>query len=84
MPTAPELGDVTAEIGGREITRQFDSEQFTSTYGYIRITREISVDLEREKDSRRYQLDSGLACSEEFSFITAADSIFYRCIQLPV
>ena len=59
MPPAPKLGDVTAEIRHVEVSHQFDTEQFGCTDGDVGITREVTIDLEGEKDSGKQQ---GASC----------------------
>lgn len=38
MPTSPELRYVPAEIRHVEIAHQFDTEQLSRAYGYVRVT----------------------------------------------
>ena len=51
MPTAPEFGDVAAEIGYIEVAAQTDAEQFGATDSDIAIAREVAINLNREQDS---------------------------------
>ena len=60
MPTTPEFGDVTTEIGHVEVSHQLDTEQFRRTDGDIRVSGKISVNLEGKQDCRQEQGASGL------------------------
>lgn len=50
MPTTPELGYVTREIGIVEVAHEFDAEEFSGSDSYVRISGEIAVDLKGEED----------------------------------
>lgn len=49
MPTTPKLRNVAAEIRHIEVAHQPDTEQLRRTDGYIRIPREVAVNLKREE-----------------------------------
>ena len=46
MPTAPELRYIAREVWHIEVAHQFDTKQLSRTDRYIRVTREIAIDLE--------------------------------------
>ena len=48
VPPAPKLGYVAAEIRHVEVTHQLDAEQLGCAYGYVGISRKITVYLESE------------------------------------
>ena len=52
MPTTPKLRNVPAEIRHVEVAHQPDTEQFRRTDGYIRIPREVAVNLKRKQHRR--------------------------------
>ena len=49
MPTPPEFRYVPAEIRYVEIAHQSDTEQLSRAYGYIRVAREVAVNLYGEQ-----------------------------------
>ena len=53
MPTAPELGNVTAEIRRLEVLHRRESEQLSCADGHIRIAREVTIYLEGVQDCRK-------------------------------
>ena len=55
VPPAPKLSNVPTEIRHVEITHQFYAEQLGRAYGYVGITREITVNLESEEDGSKKQ-----------------------------
>lgn len=60
MPSAPELGYVTREIGIVEVAHEFDAEEFSGSDSNVRITGEIAVDLESKKNRSKKQRRAGL------------------------
>ena len=60
MPSSPKLRYVAREIGVVEIAHQFDSKEFSSTDGYVRIAGEVSVNLERKENSGQQKCGTGL------------------------
>lgn len=55
MPTTPKLRNVPAEIRHVEVAHQPDTKQLRRTDGYIRIPREVAVNLKREQHRRQCQ-----------------------------
>ena len=60
VPTPPELGDIPAEIRNVEVPHQLDTEQLGCADGNIRITGEISVDLEGKENGGQQQRAAAL------------------------
>lgn len=60
VPAAPELGNVAAEIGYLEVTHQVDAEEFGAADGNVAIAREVTVNLDREKNSSHSQIEAAL------------------------
>ncbi len=56
VPAAPELGDVSREIGEIEVAHQVDAEQARRADGDVRISREIAVYLEGEEERTHKQV----------------------------
>lgn len=51
VPTTPELGDVSREIGHLEIGHQSNAKQACCSDGNVTVAREVTVNLEREIDA---------------------------------
>jgi len=48
VPSAPELGDIPAEVGSPEVGHELEAEELGRTDCDIRVAGEVSVDLEGE------------------------------------
>ena len=48
VPSAPELGDASADVGMRKVFVEVETQATPHTDGHIAITREVKIDLEGE------------------------------------
>ncbi len=60
VPSAPELGDVAAEVGNVEVLHRPDAEQLARADGHVRVAGEVAVNLYGIKDRRQQQGASAL------------------------
>ncbi len=48
MPPAPELGNISREVGECEILHEIESKEAGASNGNVRVAGEVTVDLEGE------------------------------------
>ena len=83
VPTAPKLRNVAAEIRHVEVPHQLYAEQLGCAYGNVGIAREITVNLEGEKDGSKKQSASCLfrVSRENFVHIHSAIICYHYLLE---
>ena len=86
VPFPPKLRYVTREIGIVEVTHQFDTKEFGSTDGNVRIAGEVTVDLECKEYGSKKQSTTCLSvvgCPNLIHISRAVVSDYYLFEQAP-
>ena len=86
MPTTPELGYVTRKIRVVEVAHEFDAKEFGGSDSYVRITGEVSVDLESKENCSKKQSTTCLSvvrCPNLIHISRAVVSNYYLFEQAP-